>query len=276
MGQAVVTGIGSVASRAASAAHFTWSNITKFSSWVAHLTGIDTSRATTNVSWLSQVIVRLDLYLDSDLSTPSAVGSGFFLNIPGTTKDVIVTAGHNLIRPPKQGQSTPERVQKIDVRVKGADGKWSTQSVTHTQCFIAEPYEKSPTAANAIYDYGVILLDRAKADETRDALGFNIVLASMDPSSQSLGPGDVGLVSSVGGYPAVSNSEDGDPELETANGRFAQHAERQVHYTAASNQGMSGGPIWVNFGGETVVVGIQYVFPHKYFRRCSRFSLGPL
>ncbi|KAI5779954.1 hypothetical protein DFH27DRAFT_604773 [Peziza echinospora] len=256
LGSFISNAAGAVASKAASAAHYTWSTVTKATTGLAGLVGlVDTSRATTSVSWLSQAIVRLDLYLDGG-DKPDAVGSGFFLNIPGTTQDVIATAGHNLIRPAGPGQSGPQKVSKIDVRYKDGTGKWTVKQVTPANYYIGEPYEKSPSEANAVYDYGVILLDR-DGSEPRDSLGFNIFLASLDLNSPELGNDKSGLNSSLGGYPANANSGPGDPELEIANGRFSKHAERQVHYTAPSDKGMSGGPVWVSFGGEAVVVGIH-------------------
>ncbi|KAF8460889.1 hypothetical protein BDZ91DRAFT_851308 [Kalaharituber pfeilii] len=240
-----------------SAIHSTWSQLSRVlaDAGIAGYLGLaDTSRSTTKTNWLYQVIVRLDLYFESEKGP--AIGTGFFLNIPGTTQDVIVTAGHNFIRAPKPGQTQAQRVQKIVLWLQDAGGKWSTQVVMPTQCRVAQPYEQSPTQQNAIYDYGIILLDRTDSHIPRDSLGYNIALASMDLNSSSLGQG-VGLNAQVGGYPGSSNFISKDPILETGNGRFTHVDKRQLHYTAATDQGMSGGPVWVDFGGEAVVVGIH-------------------
>ncbi|KAF8438787.1 hypothetical protein BDZ91DRAFT_853903 [Kalaharituber pfeilii] len=237
--------------------YFSWLKATRAASTFTALATFvrltDTSRITTNISFLSQVIVRLDLYDSENDSTPKSVGSGFFLNIPGAGKDVIVTAGHNLVRPPKPGQPRPARTEKIGIWSKDAHGKWTTQIVKPTQYRIAEPYERSPTTENSIHDYGVILLDRGTT--ARDAFGYNIALASMDLNSKLLGDG-AGLNAIVGGYPATANSGE-EPELETGFGRFTKNSERQLHYSAPTDQGMSGGPVWVDFGGEPVAVGIH-------------------
>jgi len=52
-----------------------------------------------------EVIVGLDLHIITNGQLQLAYGTGFFLNVPGTGQDVIVTAGHNLIRPAKANLS---------------------------------------------------------------------------------------------------------------------------------------------------------------------------
>jgi hypothetical protein len=234
-----------------SSGHKSW----KLVSNIAGFGSSDQSGATsTPVEW-PRAICRLDLYIDAGSGRP-AVGSGFFLNVPGATKDVFVTAGHNLIRPQTDPDSKPRRTSKIGIRCHDAKGKPTTVMVTDADYHITEQYEQSQAPENAVHDYGIILLDRPRSDngdpQPRYGFGFNVVLAAMDLRSEEPGA----LTALVGGYPGKDN---GGEKLcfSHGTGTFGEHKDRQVLYHAPTDQGMDGGPVWVNYGGEDIVVGIQ-------------------
>jgi len=232
------------------AIHSSWSSVIYF----IGLSLGDSSRATLDPKRWAKVICRLDLYIDPN--APPAIGTGFFLNVPGASKDVLVTAGHNLIRPPKSPGDKPQRTQQIEVRLYDSDGNPTTEKVEPSDYHIAAPYEQSQTPENAVHDYGIILLDRPIVDgkpKPREAFGFDIVLAAMDLQSKELG---TNLIAFVGGYPGILNKTP-TSEFRQGSGTFGRHKDRQVLYHAGTDQGMSGAPIWVNYDGEEVVVGIQ-------------------
>jgi len=207
----------------------------------------------------NRVAVRLDLNIVTNGELQLEYGTGFFLNVPGATQDVIVTAGHNLIKPAKDAQSQPELTSNIDVQITSEEGKIITETVTPDRYHICTKYKEQLSAtADPADDYGVILLDRpivSGVPKPRDAFGYNIVLAAMDLSTPE--PGTV-LAGQVGGYPGNKQGAPTDrPKFSFAPAGFGKHADRQLDYHAGTDQGMSGGPVWVRFLGDDIAVGIQ-------------------
>ncbi|KAF8451723.1 hypothetical protein BDZ91DRAFT_802618 [Kalaharituber pfeilii] len=216
----------------------------------------DQSRAIARSSRWEQVIVRLDLYIKE--GQPPGYGTGFFLNVPGSRQDVIVTAGHNLVQPGRDG---PKVTPKIGIRLIDSEiHSQVTEFVTPDAYHIASRYKSSPgPMADSADDYGVILIDRPIVNGTprpREAFGFNIVLAAMDLTTDQ--PGSM-LSAHVGGYPGLHQDRNLDipPKFGFGSGHFGKYADRHLYYHGGTDQGMSGGPIWVNFLGEEIVVGIH-------------------
>ncbi|KAA8894574.1 hypothetical protein FN846DRAFT_973511 [Sphaerosporella brunnea] len=241
----------SLLSKIGSAVSTSWKSVSSF----VGLGSSDSLRDAANPEHWARAVCRLDLYLNPG-SEPPRVGSGFFLNVPGTDKDVLVTAAHNLTRPPTDPGGKPKRTQKIGIRTHDASGRPTTVMATPSDYLITEQYEQSQTPENAVHDYAVILLDRLVVDgkpKPRDAFGFNVLLAAMDLRSKEPG---VELAAWVGGYPVKDNKSDA-PHFKPETGSFGRHEERQVLFNAGTDRGMSGGPVWVRYEGEEIVVGIQ-------------------
>ncbi|KAF8437010.1 hypothetical protein BGX38DRAFT_1274230 [Terfezia claveryi] len=174
----------------------------------------------------------------------SAIGSGFFVNIPGAKKDIVFTAGHNLLN--KDGIY----VKAVDVII---DGKPAARVKTLGEDFhISESYKRTPNDTNPIDDYGCLLIERAKIndrDVPREGFGFSIPLAFADLRG-------MGLKAFVGGYPGELNIGD-NVEFRYALGDFGQTDPGQLFYHASTEKGQSGGPVWVLYKGYETVVGIH-------------------
>ena len=174
----------------------------------------------------------------------TAVGSGFLVNIPGAKKDIVFTAGHNLID--KDGNY----VKAVDVII---DGKLATRIKTLGEDFhISESYKKTPNDTNPVDDYGCLLIERTKVNGReipREGFGFSVPLAFADLRG-------MGLKAFVGGYPGELNMG-GNVEFRYALGDFGQTAPGQLFYHASTEKGQSGGPVWVLYKGYETVIGIQ-------------------
>ncbi|KAF8418780.1 hypothetical protein BGX38DRAFT_1310538 [Terfezia claveryi] len=219
----------------------------------------DSSQSPDTGNW-SEVIVRLDLNIITNGQLQIGYGTGFFLNVPGAAQDVIVTAGHHLIRPAKDAQSQPELTSRIDVQITNEEGNILTETVTPVRYHICTKYKKQPSqTADSADDYGVILLDRpivGGVQTPRKAFGYNIILAAMDLSTSE--PGTM-LAGQVGGYPGNKQDVPTDhPKSSFVPAGFGKHGERQLCYHANTDLGMSGGPVWVKFLGDDIAVGIQW------------------
>jgi hypothetical protein len=113
--------------------------------------------------------------IDVDIVGQVHYGTGFFINLPSTKYDVILTAAHNLISEEKVKARNLTVIYHGNRKEKVAEFK------------ICPRYEESlgtnprpPTQVN--YDYGVILLlkDEGQADK-RLGLGLDLSL-NIDPS----------------------------------------------------------------------------------------------
>ncbi|KAF8434470.1 hypothetical protein BGX38DRAFT_161830 [Terfezia claveryi] len=170
------------------------------------------------------------------------IGSGFFVNIPGTERDILFTAGHNLIN--EHGAL----VHSVDVYVDGE--LISTVRVHGDDYHISESYIKTPNNTNPINDYGCILIKKREVTpKLREGFGFSLALADRDLRT-------MGLSAFVGGYPAGLNSPS-TTEFRYAMGSFGKVDANQLHYHATTEKGQSGGPVWVLYKGYETVIGIH-------------------
>lgn len=178
--------------------------------------------------------------IDVDIVGQVNYGTGFFLNLPSTKYDVILTAGHNLINEEKV------KAQNLTVIYHG------NRKEKVTEFKICPQYEeflginpRPPSHVN--YDYGVILLpkDEGQADK-RLGLGLDLSL-NLDPSLQ--GSRDA----FVSGY----GDGVGSMTLRTCFSPLEGLASNIEYYLESKKQGMSGSPIWVAHDGQMTVIGIQ-------------------
>ncbi|UKZ70481.1 uncharacterized protein TrAtP1_011461 [Trichoderma atroviride] len=191
---------------------------------------------------LRNTIVRLQF----DFGGQANYGTGFFINLPSTKYDVILTAGHNLVN--------EERVRAKNLTVIYHGNR--KEKVTEFK--ICPRYEeflgtnpRPPTHVN--YDYGVILLpkDEGQADK-RLGLGLDLSL-NIDPSLQGLRD------AFVSGY----GDGVGSMTLRTCFSPLKGLGNKIEYYLESKEQGMSGSPIWVTHDGQMTVIGIHNTTPEK-------------
>ncbi|KAJ3559588.1 hypothetical protein NM688_g260 [Phlebia brevispora] len=158
------------------------------------------------------------------------VGTGFFVNIPGASHDVILTAAHNLID--ANGTRSKALAVIVPRQVQDADPD-APLRVVYTRL------EPQPEA-----DWGAILLPRGTVIEHGFGysirLGYEVVLR-----------GDMHVV----GYRA--SSVKGTPT--TSTGPCICAYNDSLEYRADTEQGISGSPVWCEYQGKPTVVAIQYV-----------------
>lgn len=180
------------------------------------------------------------IVIDVDIVGQVHYGTGFFINLPSTKYDVILTAGHNLVNEEKV------RAKNLTIIYHGNH----MEKVTEFK--ICPRYEeflgtnpKPPTHVNN--DYGVILLpkDEGQADK-RLGLGLDLSL-NIDPSLQGLRD------AFVSGY----GDGVGSMTLRTGFSPLKGVGNKIEYYLESKEQGMSGSPIWVTHDGQMTVIGIQ-------------------
>ncbi|KAH8125208.1 hypothetical protein FP744_10009527 [Trichoderma asperellum] len=191
---------------------------------------------------LRNTIVRLQFGFGGQIH----YGTGFFINLPSTKYDVILTAAHNLVNEEKV------KAQNLTVIYHG------NRKEKVTEFKICPRYEeflginpRPPTHVN--YDYGVILLpkDEGQADK-RLGLGLDLSL-NIDPSLQGLRD------AFVSGY----GDGVGSMTLRTCFSPLKGLGNKIEYYLESKEQGMSGSPIWVTHDGQMTVIGIHNTTPEK-------------
>ncbi|KAL7805530.1 hypothetical protein V8C44DRAFT_222594 [Trichoderma aethiopicum] len=171
-------------------------------------------------------------------------GTGFFVNLPSPTYDVILTAAHNLI----DGNKVPAAELMV---IYG-----NNEAEVPTKVEICPQYmdilgTRSQSDKRACYDYGVILLAKYKIREKqRPGLGLSLELGSKDTLRK---PKEV----RVYGYGETA----GNGLLESAGP--LEEVESHLEYLATTEIGMSGSPVWIPYGGQPMAVGIHNMRPKK-------------
>lgn len=180
-------------------------------------------------------------------------GNGFFIEVPGQTNDIILTAGHNLVH--SHGMSS------TDLMAWWQDGdEWisiATENVRVSKAYLARPTEQSATD-----DFGIIILKSENVKQRRHAFGFSIRLGEDDRIDGQC---------NISSYSAKSFLMDGPTQ---STGRFVNPiiGENQLEYLVGTSAGMSGSAVWVGYNGSPIAVAIQYG-PTLTSGRRSRHSL---
>ncbi|PTB57914.1 hypothetical protein M431DRAFT_517532 [Trichoderma harzianum CBS 226.95] len=212
---------------------------------------------------LKNSIVRLQC----DFGEGPTYGTGFFVNFPCSTYDVILTAAHNLINNQKVTvQDLKVFCAKSEKNAKNngeGPGKDETEpepvagfkicpqyiEILETQSKDSDKGPKAPDKGS--YDYGIILLVKDKTKESnRQGLGLNLGLSS----SFNLQGSKVANVCGYGG-------NDPSSPLQHSSGSIKSSGKQCVEYKAPTEQGMSGAPVWIPYGGHPMVVGIHNMRP---------------
>ncbi|KAL7629159.1 hypothetical protein AAE478_000678 [Parahypoxylon ruwenzoriense] len=196
-------------------------------------------------------VVKLKFVQGSESS-----GSGFFINIPGSSYDVILTAGHNLVD--SNGKpSTDIRV----LEVAGGSTEIRETPVNDSDVRVSKRYQKRPNDTNAANDYGAILLrrDGVGGSPPHPGFGFSLLLGIDYPdllnTRNGKDPKDEYLTScgvSVTGYKEVTDP--GKPDVSTGRCTILPN---QLEYGARTQIGLSGSPVWTSYGGLETVVAVH-------------------
>lgn len=176
-------------------------------------------------------------------------GTGFYVNLPGTKDDVILTAGHNLI------SETSRRA--TDLTVLGN----SPISIGADEFKISKSYEQEPNGKQAVNDYGIILVPRVN-NQPRAGFGYSLKLGIDEDLNRTVHvTGYKGKVSkpgnSLGSTPSDKDKQNTDMNKPVDSTGKATSDGEQLVYGARTEQGMSGSPVWVAYNGYPTVVGIQ-------------------
>ncbi|KAK6354004.1 hypothetical protein TWF730_008424 [Orbilia blumenaviensis] len=176
-------------------------------------------------------IVKLEFQQGGNTHT----GTGFYLNIPGTAFNVIVTAGHNLIN--------DKGSESKNLKILRPDNESTDEEIC--KIFISESYKRNPTPKNAKNDYGVILTNRGKGITTTKGFGFSLKLSHEQLKGRSL---DVSgyRVGSVAGQPVVSS------------GNCVYTRRGQIEYKVDTEPGLSGSPVYLPFKGHEVAIAVHH------------------
>lgn len=115
---------------------------------------------------------------------------------------------------------------------------------------ISKKYLMNPTAASAVYDYGVIFPPPLTANQPPyPGLGFSLRLSEEERFDHSFFITAYPSGSSPGSAPSMSTGNCVNPILNP----------NQLEYMVSTVQGISGSPVWLGFRGHPTVVAIQYV-----------------
>lgn len=163
-------------------------------------------------------------------------GTGFLVSLPKWyQKDLIMTAGHNLISP--EG-SYAEQINVIFYKLKPI-------TVKKDQYFASKSYEKTPNGTNAVNDYGAIIIEKNPDDPDHPGgFGYSLLVKKEDL---------VGMRATVHGYPLIGKIR----KPANAFGNIMDITGGQLKYRLTTLPGHSGGPVCIERNGFYTVVGIQ-------------------
>ncbi|KAK6538243.1 hypothetical protein TWF694_011122 [Orbilia ellipsospora] len=160
-------------------------------------------------------------------------GTGFYLNIPEVTSNVIVTSGHNLIN---ENGALSENIEILKPKGEPAE--------EISEVFIPESYKQDPTTRNIKNDYGVITTKRNKGADEAKGFGFSLKLGHEELRGRPL---------EVSGYRIESHP--GRPA--TSSGHCVRSWQGQIEYEVITEKGLSGSPVYLPLKGHEVAIGIQ-------------------
>ncbi|KAH0607365.1 uncharacterized protein H6S33_002399 [Morchella sextelata] len=193
---------------------------------------------------------RLKIFFDD--SQNYARGSGFLVNLPaGSKKDLIMTAGHNLVN------SEGKYAKSIEILFGGVGGssigsEETVVSKDKNEYFASRSYEKDPTENNAVNDYGCILLKKRVGGSPRAGFSYSVIMEEESILEKE---------ATVYGYPAQNH--DGSIILaDIALNAFGKITKidlngKQLQYLITTEKGHSGGPVCVRVDDYYTAIGIH-------------------
>lgn len=189
-------------------------------------------------------ICKLQVYVPPTDFTPGKEehGTGFLINLPGTSKCVVLTARHVLaVDGATHVVITFPGAKAATVGVAPVPGETRVIKV----CRQHFRYMEKPDASGKHdeWDYGVILLPDAKVPT--ESCGFGFHAAMLD---RGLLEADLTVV----GYPGWQM------DLWGSGGRTQSVGDEVLKYILPTSPGQSGAPVFIWHHGMWMVVGIQY------------------
>ena len=172
----------------------------------------------------------------------SKSGTGFVVNIPGSKRLSIMTAGHNIV--------DVENGRASGIEVVLPNGL--TFRATPDEYFASRAYEANPTDQSqdetSIFDYGLISVDKKKhiLDPKQDPGGcaFSILTTDYEMLQMEV---------SVHGY------KYGEMRQTHNTSPLSRVDSNALYYSKDTVPGVSGGPVFVSKDGVYTAVGIQCV-----------------
>jgi V8-like Glu-specific endopeptidase len=176
-----------------------------------------------------------------------AYGTGFFINIPDSPYEVILTAGHNLYTQMKT--FTTEVTVLLPHPNRLSAEPYTIGPIPAEHIKLSADYLKDPNLSEA--DYGVILIPYTGKQDRR-GLGFKMIYAFTELRGEA----------TVSGY--REDTPPGRPVMSTGVILTNESTENQLVYGAPTEQGISGSPVWITYKiGEVAVatvVAVQFEF----------------
>jgi V8-like Glu-specific endopeptidase len=188
---------------------------------------------------IHESVVKLNFYKDGK----PAVGTGFFINIPDSPYEVILTAGHNLYT--KMKTFTTQVTICLPHPNRLSAEPYTIGPIPAEHIKLSAEYLKDPNLAEA--DYGVILIPYTGKGDRR-GLGFKMMHAFTELRGEA----------TVSGY--RQETLPGRPVMSTGVILTNESTEDRLVYEAPTEQGISGSPVWITYKiGETAVVAVVAV-----------------
>ncbi|KAI1458922.1 hypothetical protein F4805DRAFT_106784 [Annulohypoxylon moriforme] len=186
-------------------------------------------------------------------------GNGFFINIPGQDKSIILTAGHNLI------DEKGDRTTNLKAWWQGVT-KWTEISERDTR--ISKVYSNNPTGDSAIDDFGIIILNKNNDPPLPNtAFGFSLRLDEEGRLDSQCNISSYLTEATMGDTPIRSTGSFVNPIMN----------ENQLEYLVPTEAGVSGSAIWVGYNGSPIAVAVHNYGPKrrspKYGSLGSRINL---
>ncbi|KFA52152.1 hypothetical protein S40293_00518 [Stachybotrys chartarum IBT 40293] len=192
-------------------------------------------------------------------ASSSKSGNGFFINIPGARKSVVLTAGHNLINVDTKQLHVNVSVTLLDPTA----GSFVQREIPPSDIHICKSFKDNPTGSvshpEARNDYGVILLDRGNDRPPQPAFGFSTILGDEQEIR-----GDVsitGTKADASGPPVTSSGACVNPIV----------TKNQLEYRVRTEAGMSGSVGWIGYNGLPTAVAVHN---HGSEQGANRYSRG--
>ncbi|EAW19669.1 uncharacterized protein NFIA_027430 [Aspergillus fischeri NRRL 181] len=180
--------------------------------------------------------------------------------MPGAKKPFILTAAHNIIN------KNQDHSENIVMRIKGLEKKFPIHRSTIRIC---PAYEKNPTTAAEEADWALIFtpdeLEQEPARAGIEPLGFALKLAYEERLDCEM---------RVTGVPISNNKNNPNgaamvPVTTTGKCLNPIVFPAQLEYTATTEKGLSGSPVWTMYNGVPTVLAI-----HNNGTRRKKYSRG--
>jgi len=198
-------------------------------------------------------IVKLRFEADGKLS----YGSGFYMKIPAASCDVILTTGHNLV--------AENGIRTTQLAIASGEAR-KFQPVRERDIRVCAKYLEE---RKSMFDYGAILVRHATLTSKSHGYGYSMTLAF--GTSETFENNNVSVI----GY--QDSSKPGRPRTSTGEGRKLKlyATSNQVKYPVATEKGMSGSAVTVEYEGKQTILAIHTRRPGNPGSRSRGILLTP-